>query len=126
MAFNATGELLTRTLNPGTSAVEETLSYNNRLQLTQIAAAVGGTNQMDIGYNYGANSTNTGRELLRTDAIQPEVRWCTATMHFIASLKSSRKTLAGTFHGISMSGVNHRLPIRIPCPVIYSIQIART
>jgi hypothetical protein len=72
MTFNAAGELLTRTLNPGANAIQQNFGYNNRLQLSQVTAAIGGTAQMNYTYNYGTSSTNTGRVLSRTDAIQPE------------------------------------------------------
>jgi RHS repeat-associated protein len=72
MTFNAAGELLTRTLNPGTNAISESFSYNNRLQLSQITASVASTSVMNFTYNYGTATTNTGRVLSRTDAIQAE------------------------------------------------------
>jgi hypothetical protein len=36
LTFNAAGELLTRTLNAGANAIQETSTYNSRMQLTQI------------------------------------------------------------------------------------------
>jgi RHS repeat-associated protein len=72
MTFNAAGGLLTRTLNPGTNGISESFSYNNRLQLGQITASVASTSVMNFSYNYGIATTNTGRVLSRTDAIQAE------------------------------------------------------
>jgi hypothetical protein len=72
MTFNAAGELLTRTLNPGTNGISESFSYSNRLQLNQTTASVASTSVMNFSYNYGTATTNTGRVLSRTDAIQPE------------------------------------------------------
>jgi hypothetical protein len=72
ITFNAAGGVLTQTLNPGSNSIAETFTYNNRLQLTQIQAARGSTAVMDFTYNYGTSSTNTGRVLSRTDAVQPE------------------------------------------------------
>ena len=72
MTFNAAGGLLTRTLNPGSNAVTEAFTYNNRFQVTEIKATKSSVDLMDITYNYGSSSTNTGRLLSRTDVIQPE------------------------------------------------------
>jgi RHS repeat-associated protein len=72
MTFNAAGELLTRTLNPGTNAIQQSLTHNSRLQLTQVTSVVASTTVMNFTYNYGTATTNTGRVLSRTDAIQPE------------------------------------------------------
>jgi RHS repeat-associated protein len=72
LTFDAAGEMLTRTLNPGTNAIQEGFGYNNRRQQTQITASVGSTSLMNFAYNYGTSSTNTGRALSRTDAVQPE------------------------------------------------------
>jgi RHS repeat-associated protein len=72
MTYNAAGETLTRTLNPGANAIAETFQYNSRLQLTQIAASLASTSMMNFSYDYGTSNTNTGRVLSRTDAIQPE------------------------------------------------------
>ena len=72
IAFNAAGGVTGQTLNPGSNAIAETFTYNNRLQLTQIQAVKGSTTVMDFSYDYGTSSTNTGRVLKRTDALQPE------------------------------------------------------
>ena len=72
MTFNATGEWLTRTLNPGANALNHNFTYNNRLELTQATSGIGSTTVMNVSYNYGTSVTNTGRVLSRTDAIQPE------------------------------------------------------
>jgi RHS repeat-associated protein len=72
LTFNAAGETLTRTLNPDATAIQESFTYNNRMQLTGITAAVSSSNVMNFTYNYGTSANNTGRVLSRTDAIQPE------------------------------------------------------
>src|SRR5262249_19287554 len=73
MTFNAAGETLTRTLNPGSNAIVETFAYyDDRLELQQIRATKGSTDLMKFTYDYGSASTNTGRLLSRTDWIQPE------------------------------------------------------
>jgi hypothetical protein len=93
ISYNAAGETVTRTLNPGASAVTEAFTYNTRLEQTGIMTSVGGTTVMNFAYDYGTSTTNTGRVLSRTDSIQQEhsakysydpftgsVRWC-LTMH---------------------------------------------
>lgn len=72
IAFNAAGGVTSETLNPGSSAITESFTYNNRLQLTQIQALKSSTTVMDFSYDYGSSATNTGRVLSRTDAIQSE------------------------------------------------------
>src|SRR5438034_8095339 len=47
MTFNAAGELLTRTLNPGTNPLAETFGYNSRMQVNQIRAAQGSIDLMN-------------------------------------------------------------------------------
>src|SRR5438552_10130971 len=73
ISFNASAELLTRTLNGGTNAIQEGFAYNSgRMQLTQITASIGSATVINFTYNYGTSTTNTGRVLSRTDIIQPE------------------------------------------------------
>jgi len=72
MSYNAAGGLQTQVLNPGTNSVTETMAYNTRLQLTQIRDTKGGVDLMNMTYGYGTSTTNTGRVLTRTDAVQPE------------------------------------------------------
>jgi RHS repeat-associated protein len=72
MQYNAAGGLLNATLGSGVYSVAETFSYNNRLQQTAITAALSGVTLMNLTYDYGTSSTNTGRVLSRTDSIQPE------------------------------------------------------
>jgi RHS repeat-associated protein len=72
ITFNAAGGVLTQTINPGSNAINQSFTYNNRLQLTDIDVLKGSTALMDFSYNYGTSTTNTGRVLSRTDAIQPE------------------------------------------------------
>jgi RHS repeat-associated protein len=69
MNYDAGGNLLNKTLGNG---VVLTYSYNNRLQQTAITAASGSATLMNFTYSYGTSSTNTGRVLSRTDAVQPE------------------------------------------------------
>jgi RHS repeat-associated protein len=69
MSYDAAGHLLKNTFGNG---IVQNYGYNNRLQETSITAALGGTSVMNFSYNYGTSSTNTGRVLSRTDAIQPE------------------------------------------------------
>jgi len=69
LAYNAAGETISRTLGNG---VTETFAYNNRLQETGITATLSSVTLMNFTYNYGTSTTNTGRVLSRTDAIQPE------------------------------------------------------
>ena len=67
--YQAFGGTLTQTLGNGAT---QSFSYNSRLQLTRITAAVGGNTVMDFTYGYGTSSQNTGRVRARTDAVQPE------------------------------------------------------
>lgn len=70
MNYDAAGDLLNNILGNG---VVENYTYDNyRLQQKTITATIGSTALMNFTYNYGTSSTNTGRVLSRTDAIQPE------------------------------------------------------
>jgi RHS repeat-associated protein len=69
LTYNAAGETTASTLGNG---VGQTYAYNSRLQMTGITASVSGTSLMNFTYDYGTSSTNTGRVLSRTDAVQPE------------------------------------------------------
>jgi RHS repeat-associated protein len=69
MNYNAGGGLLNSMLGNG---IVQTVGYNARLQATSINATLSGMSLMNFSYNYGTSSTNTGRLLSRTDAIQPE------------------------------------------------------
>jgi hypothetical protein len=69
LSYNAAGGVLGNTLGNG---VSQSYAYNNRFQESSIAASLSGTTLMNFSYNYGSATTNTGRLLSRTDAIQPE------------------------------------------------------
>jgi RHS repeat-associated protein len=69
MNYDAGGDPLNSTLGNG---IVLSYVYNNRRQEMSIRAALSGMSLMDFSYNYGSSSTDTGRVLSRTDAIQPE------------------------------------------------------
>ena len=98
MTFNAAGGLLTRTLNPGSNAVTEAFTYNNRFEVTEIKATKSSVDLMDITYNYGSSLTNTGRVLSRTDVIQPEH---SAGYLYDSTYRLSQVTSADTSWGIA-------------------------
>src|SRR5206468_7683229 len=59
LTFNAAGETLARTLNPGSNAITENFQYNSRLQLTQVTAVMNYVSLMNFTYDYGTSGANT-------------------------------------------------------------------
>jgi YD repeat-containing protein len=66
---NAAGQITGQTLGNG---IVETRSFNNRFQVSAMAASHGGPALLNLSFGYGNPGQNTGQIRSRTDAIQPE------------------------------------------------------